>query len=255
MEQEHAFLQAAWESNDDTCILLIFADWLDDGGQAETAEVLRLVVAENSTARHSKERADRLRKLRNEVWETVKQTPWPELAIQGNACSAMSFSRRLSPSRPGRECILVRFEQRSVRWFRVELDGDDEVTMTREGRPLCRRPLPAHTLQHIRAGYDYFLGSSFNLGYESFPLPEGWQGNPQEAYADRHRRIEEAFAAANVQLADLPVELVPYVAWGLCEFVSDKGRRVRGGRLVPGGPHLPVQHRPDGLAACGNRRE
>jgi uncharacterized protein (TIGR02996 family) len=44
MTPEHAFLWSIKESPDDDGLRLIFADWLDDNGQPERAELLRLQV-------------------------------------------------------------------------------------------------------------------------------------------------------------------------------------------------------------------
>src|SRR5262249_34337731 len=147
MDQGHAFLQAAWESSDDAGILLVFADFLEERGDP-AAEILRLVAAEVSTARHSRDRAARLKRLRNDVWKTIKLTAWPDMAVQGDV-GAIGFSRRPDPDRPAREHIVVRPDRRAVHWLRADVDGGDEVICTRDGQELLRRRLPLETLEFI----------------------------------------------------------------------------------------------------------
>ncbi len=233
MTQAHALLQAAWESGDDASVLLVLADWLEEHDYADTAEVIRLAVAEAGTARHSPGRAARLKELRDGSWKRIKETPWPEMAVQGNH-GAVGFSRRLGPGRPGRECVVVRPDRRTAHWVTVAVDGDDEVVSTRGGREVLRRRLPDHLLACLRAGRDLNWGPAFAVGEAYFPLPDGWQADPGPALAERRLRVEAALAPAAILLPDLPAELVPYVARVLCEYASDKGRRARGGHVVPG---------------------
>jgi uncharacterized protein (TIGR02996 family) len=232
MDQPHAFLQAAWESDEEVGVLLVFADWLEERGDP-AAEVIRLVAAEAGTARHDRRRAARLRELRADVWKSVRRTSWPGMALQGDH-EAVSFSRRLKAGGSvDREGIVVRPGRRTVRWLRVALDGDDEVIATRDGRELLRRPLPPEMLPYARAGGDYW-SCCLAWGDDHFPLPEGWQADPEPALAERRRLVEAALGPAEVPLSDLPAEVVPYLACVLCEFLCDRGRRARAGRVVPG---------------------
>ncbi len=233
MDHSHAFLQSAWESSDDAGVLLIFADWLDERGDGETAEILRLVVAEAGTAQHSKERTARLKRLRDNAWKSIRRTGWPDMAVQGDV-GTVAFSRRPDPARPAREHIVVRPDRRTIHWLRADVDGGDEVIATREGRELLRRSLPPETLEFIAGRRDFYWGAGFTLADDHFPLPDGWQADPELALADRGRRVDQALAPALVPVAELPGELVPHVAWVLCEHVCDKRRRARAGNLVPG---------------------
>jgi uncharacterized protein (TIGR02996 family) len=83
MTDAHALLQAAWDAGDDATVLLIFADWLEERGHGDAAEMLRLVVAEAGTARHSKDRVTRLKGLRDDAWRTIRRTSWPDMAGYG----------------------------------------------------------------------------------------------------------------------------------------------------------------------------
>lgn len=65
-------------------------------------------------------------------------------------------------------------------------------------------------------------------------MPAGWQAGAEAALAERDRRVDEALAPAEVGVSHLPAELVPRVAWILCEFLCDRRRRARGGQAVPG---------------------
>jgi uncharacterized protein (TIGR02996 family) len=232
MSQPHAFLQAAWESGDDPAVLLVFADWLEERGDP-TAEIIRLVAAEAGTARHSNDRAARLKQLRDSVWKTVRQTTWPDMAVQGEV-GAVAFSRRPNPDRPAREHMVIRPDRKTIHWLRADVDGSDEVIGTRDGRELLRRTLLPETLDFIAGRRDYYWGAGFTLAEDYFPLPHGWQQNPRPALTERRRRVDEALAPAAIQMNDLPAELLPYVAWALAEYVCDKRRRARGGHVVPG---------------------
>jgi uncharacterized protein (TIGR02996 family) len=232
MDQPHAFLQAAWESGDDPAVLLVFADWLEERREP-AAEVIRLVAAEAGTARHNKERAARLKQLRDDVWKTIKLTAWPDMAVQGDV-GTVGFSRRLDPTSPAREHIVVRPDRRTIHWLRADVDEGDAVVATRDGRELLRRRLPQETVEFIAGRRDCYWGAGFTLADDFFTLPEGWRQNREAALAERQRRVDEALAPAAVRMHDLPGELVPYVAWALAEYVWDRRRRARGGHLVPG---------------------
>jgi hypothetical protein len=90
------------------------------------------------------------------------------------------------------------------------------------------------TVEFIAGRRDCYWGAGFTLADDFFPLPDGWQADPEPALAERRRRIDEALAPAAIRMVDLPAELVPYVAWALAEYVWDKRRRARGGHIVPG---------------------
>jgi hypothetical protein len=214
-------------------VLLVFADWLEERGRGDAAEMLRLVVAEAGTARHSKERTARLSQLRNDLWKMIELTSWPDMAVQGDM-GTVAFSRRPDPARPAREHIVVRPDRRTIHWLRADVDSGGEVICTRDGLELLRRPLPEETLEFIRNRRDCYWGAGFTLGEDHFPLPDGWQADPQAALAERRRRVAEALAPAEVKVSDLPAELVPHVAWAIAEYVCDKRRRARGGHVVPG---------------------
>jgi uncharacterized protein (TIGR02996 family) len=231
MTERHSFLQSAWEA-EDAGVLLVFADWLQDHGDPGTAELLRLTVEEAGTARYSPERTVRLRSLREEARKATRASAWPHMAVESNS-AAVSFSRRLVPERPGQECIVVRLDKRTVRWMYLEVEGEDEVIVTRDGRTLLRRVLSPVALRFIQGGGRYW-GAAFSLGEDFFPLPEGWQSNAAEAFAERRRRAEEALAPAVVPLAELPEELIPSVAWVLCDYLCDRNRRACEGGLPPG---------------------
>jgi uncharacterized protein (TIGR02996 family) len=233
MDHAHAFLQSAWDAGDDATVLLIFADWLDEGGDGNAAEMLRLVVAEAGTARHSKDRGARLKHLRDDAWKSIRRTGWTDMAVQGDV-GTVAFSRRPDPARPAREHIVVRPDRRTVHWLRADVDGGDEVIATRDGKELLRRPLPPETLEFIAGRRDHYWGAGFTLGDDHFPLPDGWQADPEPALAERRRRVDQALAPALVPVTDLPAELVPHVAWVLCEHICDRRRRARTGQIVPG---------------------
>ena len=233
MSDAHAILAAAWHSGDDTTPLLVLADLFDELAESAAAEVLRLVVAETGTSRHSSERAARLKQLREDAWRRVKSTNWPSMAIQGNA-GAASFSRRPDRDRPDREHVVVRPDRRTLHHFRVELDGDDEVIRTASGQELLRRRLPVETLAFFARQGDLHWSAGFGIGPDYFPLPDGWQGDPAATEAEQLRQLETALTPAAIPIAELPGELVTFVAWLLCEFVMDRSRRVRVGKVVPG---------------------
>lgn len=170
--------------------------------------------------------------MRADAWKSIRGTAWPDMAVQGHAGPA-SFSRRPDVDRPARELILVRPDRRSIHWLRVDLDGEDEVIGTRDGRELLRRPLPPDTLE-FATNHGIHPGAGFALADDYFPLPDGWQQDQASALAERQRRVDAALAPAAVQPSDLPADLVPHVAWVLCEYLCDRGRLARSGRLVPG---------------------
>ena len=136
--------------------------------------------------------------------------------------------------RPDREHIVVRPDRRTLHRIRVELDRDDEVVRTRDGRDLLRRRLPPDTLAFLRERGDLYWSPAFSIGHDYFPFPDGWQADPTVAEAEQLRRLEAALAPAAIPVTDLPGELVPFVAWTLCEYVMDRGRRARDGAVVPG---------------------
>lgn len=233
MTDAHALLAAAWAAGDDTTPLLVLADLFDEVDQPDAAEVLRLVVAEGFTSRHSRERATRLKQLREQAWQRVKDTSWPNMAVQGDA-GAAAFSRRPDPDRPDREHVVVRPDRRTLHRFRVELDGDHEVVRTTEGQELLRRRLSPDTIAFIHERGDLYWSPAFSIGHDYFPFPDGWQADSDAAEAEQLRRLEAALAPTSIPVADLPSELVPFVAWTLCEYAMDRGRRARGGAVVPG---------------------
>jgi hypothetical protein len=51
--------------------------------------------------------------------------------------------------------------------------------------------------------------------------------------------MEAALSPALVSITDLPVELVPFTAWVLAEYLASRSRRARAGEPVPGA-HLFV---------------
>jgi uncharacterized protein (TIGR02996 family) len=224
--------QSAWELADPG-VLLVLADWLDENGDADTAELLRLSVAESQTGRHSSERTARLRWLRANAQAMLRLTSWPNLGVEGVG-EGFSFSRRPDRDRPAREYIVARPGHRTVRWLRVDVEGDDEVIRARQGQELLRRRLPLATLGFIAAVGDYYLGSAFILGEDHFPLPEHWRETAPTALAVQRHRLEQALAPAAVQPTDLPGELLGHAAWLLCDYLCDKRRRVRAGEAVPG---------------------
>lgn len=233
MSDAHALLTAAWAAGDDTTPLLVLADLFDEVDQPDAAEVLRLVVAEGFTSRHSRERTVRLKQLREQAWRKVKDTGWPSMAVQGDA-GAAAFSRRPDPDRPDREHVVVRPDRRTLHRLRVELDGNHEVVRTADGDDLLRRLLPADTIAFIRERGDLYWSPAFSIAHDYFPFPDGWQADPEAAEAEQLRRLEAALAPAAIPVTDVPTELLPFVAWTLCEFVMDRGRRARGGAVVPG---------------------
>jgi len=202
------------------------------------------VVAEAGTSRHSGERSARLKQLREDAWRRVKNTAWPNMAVQGNA-GAATFSRRLNPDRPDREHVVVRPDRRTLHRFRVELDGDDEVVRTRDGRELLRRRLLPDTLAFIAERGDLYWSAGFSIGHDHFPFPDGWQTDPAAAEAEQLRQLEAALAPAAIPVMDLPGQLVPFVAWTLCEFLMDRGRRASEGQVVLGA-HMLLFHPADG---------
>lgn len=244
MSDAHAILAAAWDAGEDALPLLVLADLFDEVDQPDAAEVLRLVAAEAGTSRHSGERAARLKQLREQAWQRVRLTSWPNMAVQGNA-GAAAFSRRPDPARPDREHIVVRPDRCTLHRIRVELDGDDEVVCTRDGRELLRRRLPNETLAFIHERGDLYWGAGFSIGHDYFPFPDGWQADPAAAESEQLRRLEAALAHAAMPIMALPGELVPFVAWTLCEFVMDRGRRARSGAVVSGA-HLFLFRPADG---------
>jgi uncharacterized protein (TIGR02996 family) len=244
MSDAHAILTAAWAAGDDTTPLLVLADLFDEVDQPDAAEVLRLVVAEGFTSRHSRERAARLKQLREDAWRRVKDTAWPNMAVQGNA-GAASFSRRPDPDRPDREQVVVRPDRRTLHRFRIELDGHDEVVRTADGRELLRRRLRPDTITFIHERGDVYWSAGFSIGHDHFPFPDGWQADPDLAEAEQLRQLEVALAPAAIPVAELPAELVPFVAWVLCEHVMDRDRRARDGAVVPGA-HLFLFRPADG---------
>lgn len=233
MSDAHAILAAAWAAGEDTLPLLVLADLFDEVDRPDAAEVLRLVVAEGFTSRHSAERAARLKRLREQAWQRIKESSWPSMAVQGNAGTA-AFSRRPDPERPDREHVVVRPDRRTLHRYRVELNGHDEVIRTTGGDELLRRRLPPDTVAFIRERGDLYWSPAFSIGHDHFPFAEGWQGDPGAAVAEQLRRLDAALAPAAITVADLPSDLVPFVAWTLCEYVMDRGRRARGGAVVPG---------------------
>jgi uncharacterized protein (TIGR02996 family) len=109
MTRAHAFLRAAWESGE-VVHLLVYADWLDEQGDTDTAELLRLTVEEASTARYCKERTRRLKQLRDKVLEGLK----------------------------------------AVHRLVVNVEGRQDVVRNNAGQELLRRLLPRRLLQGIR---------------------------------------------------------------------------------------------------------
>jgi uncharacterized protein (TIGR02996 family) len=209
MTPEHAFLQSMLEAPNDLGQPLIFADWLEENGDGNTAELLRLIVAESNSARHVPARLSRSNELRDEAHRRMRATNWFLLSVQENRGGAR-FTRHLVADNPSWDYLAVCFVRRLIRHARVSLDGDHWVMNTREDLPLVRQPLERYEVERIRAGqrgsfprFD-LLGKAKNLGRASIPV------------------------------ADLPEELVVPVAWLLCEYLCDKQRRVRAGQVVPG---------------------
>ena len=232
MTDAHALLAAAWAAGGDPTPLLVLADLFDESDEPDAAEALRLVAAEADTARHSAHRTARLKQLREEALRRVRRTSWPDMAVQGNG-GAVAFSSRPDPARPDREHVVVRPDRRTIHRFRVELDGEDEVVRTCGGQELLRRRLPVETLAFFARRGDLHWSAGFGIGPDYFPLPDGWQGDPA-AEAEQLRQLETALTPAAIPIAELPGELVTFVAGVLCEFVMDRSRRVSVGKVVPG---------------------
>jgi uncharacterized protein (TIGR02996 family) len=238
MTDAHALLQAVWETGERTPLLAL-ADLLDERGDHAAAALIRLTVADATTARHSGDRTRQLKQLRDDAWKRAKAAPWPDMAVRPDN-SASGFSRRPDLSSPTRETIVVRPERRIVHWLRVELDGSEEVVRSRAGLELLRRELPPATIEFVRRGSDIWGASlGFAIEHDYFPLPDGWQAAPAPALADRQHRMETALAPALIPIAELPADLVPVVAWVLAEYLTNRVRRARGGEPVPGA-HLFV---------------
>lgn len=238
MSDAHALLQAVWGAGELTPLLAL-ADLLDERGEHDDAELIRLTVADATTARQSADRTRRLKQLRDKAWKRARATPWADVAVQPDT-SASGFSRRPDPSSSLRETIVVRPERRTVHWLRADLDGGEEVIRSRAGVELLRRELPPATLEFVQRGSDLWGASlGFAIEHDYFPLPDGWQTAPAPALADRQRRMETALAPALIPVAELPATLVPFVAWVLAEYLTNRVRRARGGEPVPGA-HLFV---------------
>jgi uncharacterized protein (TIGR02996 family) len=158
MSDAHALLQAVWDTGEQTPLLAL-ADLLDERGDHDAAGLIRLTVADATTARQSADRTRRLKQLRDNAWKRARTAPWPDMAVQPDT-SASGFSRRPDPSSPTRETIVVRPERRIVHWLRVDLDGSDEVIRSGAGLELLRRELPPATLEFVRRGSDTRLHTS-----------------------------------------------------------------------------------------------
>ena len=231
MSDAHSLLAAAWHSSD-TTPLLVLADLLDERADRDTAELLRLITADGRTARSDRTRDRRLRGLRDGVWKQIKQTAWPDMAVQGTH-GAASFSRRPDPARPDREHILVRPDRGTIHWLRVELDGRDEAVRCRSGRELLRRRLGGQSLENLRRRGDLYTGPAFGLVHHFFPVPAG-PADHAAAFEEWSRQFEAAVEPARLPVQDLPADLVPFVAWVLAEYLADRPRRARSGEPVPG---------------------
>jgi uncharacterized protein (TIGR02996 family) len=120
---EEAFLQAIQEAPDDDVPRLIFADWLDDNGQGERAELIRLQCALAAMPSGDPERPGLL--LRERALLDAHAAGWlgafhePRRLWQyqrGTACLRLSVRRLAAPER------LERAEQWFVRAWVLELD-------------------------------------------------------------------------------------------------------------------------------------
>ncbi len=231
MSNAHGLLQAAWEKAD-TLPLLVLADCLDEADEPDAAELIRLTVADATTARHSTERTRRLRHLRNNCWNQITKTEWSEMAVQPDTSSAC-FSRRVDINT--REFVLVRPERGKLYWLRAGFESPHKVIRTRGGDELLRRVLPQPMADVFARGRDQWGASlGFSLEHDHFPLPANWQANPDQFLATRQRQFETALAQAEIGVADLPPVLVPFVAWVLTDCRTSRVRRTRSGEPVPG---------------------
>lgn len=231
MSDAHAILQAAWDSGD-TLPLLVLADLFEEGGDQVIPHLIRLTVAEATTARPSAARTRELKQLRESAWSRIRESGWPDMGVQPDA-SFTCFSRRVEPH--SRDSILVRCHQKALHWVRSDYELPDEVIRSREGDVLLRRTLPPPMVDIFSSGRDPWGASlGFSLEHDYFPLPANWQANPEQHLAARQRSVEAALRPAEICMADLPESLVPFVAWVLTEHVTSRVHRARSGMLVSG---------------------
>ena len=230
MSDAKALLAAAWATGDLTPLLAL-ADLLDEQDNPDFAELLRLTIAEGQTARCDQTRFQRLLQLQEEMRERIRQHAWPDLAMESGI--AMSFSRRPDPSRHEREHIVVRADRQTLHRLRSEVEGRDEVLSTQHGEELARCLLIPDRLAALQKRSDTYWAAAFTLADNFFPLSHHL-GNRKAAQAEQLLRFETAVAPARIAIADLPCELVPFVAWLLADHAADKPRRVGNGEVVPG---------------------
>jgi uncharacterized protein (TIGR02996 family) len=232
MSDSHSLLAAAWQTGD-TTPLLVLADLLDEHADHDAAELIRLTAADARTARHSPDRGRRLKQLRDGAWQRIRETDWPDMAVQPDTGTA-GFSRRPDSSSPARESIAVRPERGTIHRLRVDLEGGDEVIRSHAGEEVLRRELPPHAAAFLGRGGDIWASLVFAIEHDYFPLPDGWRADPEPALAARRRRMEAALRPALLPVTELPAELVPFVGWVLAEYLAGRSRRARAGEVVPG---------------------
>ena len=97
MTDAHALLQAAWDTRD-LAPLLILADLLDERADAEAAELIRLTVAEASTARSSSIHTRRLVRLQEQAWASVRASGWPSRSTMSPRSGTSVVIPRLAPA-------------------------------------------------------------------------------------------------------------------------------------------------------------
>lgn len=230
MSDAKALLGAAWATGDLTPLLAL-ADMLDEQADPLAAELLRLTVAEGQTGRCDPARHQRLRQLRDDVEDRLHKLALPDLAILPGA--AMSFSRLIDLAWPNREHIVVRADRRTIHRFRSEMDGQDAVIRTQHGDELLRCRLTREREAVVWKRCTAYPATAFTLAGDFFPIDDG-TADRKAAEVEQLRLFEAAVAPAQVDVADLPRELVPFVAWLLADHAADKTRRVKDGEVVPG---------------------
>lgn len=123
MTPEHAFLQAMLEAPDDLGQPLIFADWLEEHGDAGMAELLRLNVTESNSALHSPTRIRRLLELRHQASQRVRAAGWSvSVSVSKENQPGVRFYRSLDSARPVWEHLFVSFARQLVQ--RAEIITD-----------------------------------------------------------------------------------------------------------------------------------
>lgn len=229
MSELHAMLAAAWDAGEDTLPLLVLTDMLEERDNPDLAELVRLHVAEATTAAHGRRWIARKAELERGVWERTRRLSWDTIfdPIEGGAAL---FLR--DQTQNGGSFLIARPDTRSVHQLEIECDGRDEIVRSRCGAELLRCPLsPLPSSDPSTPAPRYWDGA---LDYEGdrFLFPARW-------HDDAPSRLHPwgptgRFAPARVSFHDLPAETLPFVALKLCEYRTDRGRLAREGRVVPG---------------------